>query len=112
MNGDLADDDVHDDAEHGPPTLTAPVRPGQTAAGGAVQDEQPLRTAWAGPTVRDVETWVVSNDRIRPKFTELRLPCAPRTASFSSHMTRRSILIVVIPSLVLVTSGDGMGGAD
>jgi len=27
-------------------------------------------------------------------------------------MTRRSIVIVVIPSLVLMTSGDGMGGAD
>jgi hypothetical protein len=27
-------------------------------------------------------------------------------------MTRRAIVIVVIPSLVLVTSGDGMGGAD
>jgi hypothetical protein len=57
------DDGDSNDAEHGPPTLTAPVRPGQTPAAGAVQDEQPLRTAWAGPSVRDVETRVVSKDK-------------------------------------------------
>ena len=63
MNGDLADDDVHDDAEHGPPTLAARVRPGQTPAFVAVQDEQRPRRRSGRPFVRHVETSVVSNNK-------------------------------------------------